>query len=149
MQSVSQIEAITQKKDGGFSGKDYEIEVSFLDPLDKNFYMAKFFPDIFKTPSYSIIKDEFTNGNLNSWQYSDEDLKQGTKIAITHYGISKSYFEYMNKIISISNSSGGGSPFQTPPATVRGNIVNQTNSNNYALGYFYLSQVDSKDYTIE
>ncbi|HAT77554.1 MAG TPA: DUF4249 domain-containing protein [Flavobacterium sp.] len=149
MQSVTPIEAITSNKEGGFSGKDYEIQVSFQDPLDKNFYMAKFFPDIFKSPIYSIIKDEFTNGNLNSWQFSDEDLKQGTKIAITHYGISKSYYEYMNKIISISNSSGGGSPFQTPPATVRGNIVNQTNINNYALGFFSLSEVDVRDYTIE
>ena len=149
MQSVSPILSIVQKNNGGFSGKDYEIQVSFQDPTDKNFYMVKFFPDIYKTPSYSILKDEFTNGNLKSWQFSDEDLKQGTKIDITHYGVSELYFNYMNKIISISNSSGGGSPFQTPPATVRGNIVNQNNINNYALGFFSLSEVDERDYVIQ
>ncbi len=149
MQSVTPIESIMQKNNGGFSGKDYEIEVLFQDLVAKNFYMVKFFPDIYKAPSYSITRDEYTNGNLKSWQFSDEDLKQGTKIAITHYGVSESYYNYMNKIISISSSSGGGSPFQTPPATVRGNIVNQTNINNFALGFFSISEVDVRDYVIQ
>jgi hypothetical protein len=149
MQSVTPIDAIQQKNNSGFTGKDYEIEVNFKDPLAKNFYMVKFFAEIFKAPSYGIIGDEYTNGNEKSWSYSDPDLKQGTKIAITHYGISESYYNYMNKLISIASSSGGGSPFQTPPATVRGNIVNQTNSDNYALGYFSLSEVDYRNYTIQ
>jgi hypothetical protein len=149
MQSVSPIDAIKQKNNGGFTGKDYEIEVSFKDPLAKNFYMVKFFAEIFKAPSYGIIGDQYTNGNEKSWSYSDPDLKQGNKIAITHYGISESYYNYMNKLISIASSSGGGSPFQTPPATVRGNIVNQTNSSNYALGYFSLSEVDYRNYAIQ
>jgi len=149
MQSVSAIETVTQKNNGGFSGKDFEIEVTFKDPLAKNFYMAKFFPDVYKAPSYSIIRDEYTNGNVKNWLFSDPDLKVGSVIAITHYGISESYYNYMNKIISISSSSGGGSPFQTPPATVRGNIVNQKNIDNYALGFFSLSEIDIRNYTIQ
>lgn len=149
MQSVTPIETITQKNNGGFSGKDYEIEVSFKDPLVKNFYMVQFFPDIYKSPEYQVISDQYTNGNLKSWTFSDEDLEQGSSIAITHYGISESYFDYMNKLISVASSSGGGSPFQTPPATVRGNIVNQNNINNYALGYFSLSETDVRTYTIQ
>ena len=114
--------------------------------LDKNFYMAKFFPDIYKSPSYQAFGDEFSNGNQKSWSFSDEDLKQGTEIAITHYGISENYYNYMNKIIA--SILAVRSPFQTPPATVRGNIVNQTNIDNYAFGYFSLSEVDSKNYII-
>lgn len=149
MQSVTPIYTIQQKNNGGFSGEDYEIEVSFKDPLEKNFYMAKIFPDIYKSPSHQVIGDEYTNGNQKSWNFSDEDLKQGTAIAITHYGISENYFNYMSKLISVASSSGGGSPFQTPPATVRGNIVNQTNIDNYALGYFSLSEVDYQNYVIK
>jgi hypothetical protein len=149
LQSVTPISKIEQKSTGGFSGKDFEIEVFFQDPMAKNFYMVKFFPDIKKAPNYSIIKDEYTNGNEKSWLYSDEDLKVGSKIAITHYGVSELYYNYMNKIISISSSSGGGSPFQTPPATVRGNIVNKTSIDNYALGFFSLCEVDVLDYTIQ
>lgn len=149
MQSVTPIYSIQQKNDGGFSGEDYEIEVSFEDPMDKNFYMAKIFPDIYKSPSHQVISDQFTNGNQKSWSFSDEDLKQGTAIAITHYGISEDYYNYMSKLIAVASTSGGGSPFQTPPATVRGNIVNQTDIDNYALGYFSLSEVDHKNYVIK
>jgi hypothetical protein len=149
MQSVTPISKIDQKNTSGFSGKEYEIVVFFDDPIVKNFYMVKFVTDMKKVPIYSISKDQFTNGNEKSWQYSDEDLKAGSKIAINHYGISEQYYNYMNKLISISSSSGGGSPFQTPPATVRGNIVNKSNMENYALGYFSLSEVDVQDYTVK
>jgi hypothetical protein len=54
----------------------------------------------------------------------------------------------MSILISLAGSN-NGSPFQSPPATVRGNIVNQTNEANYALGYFSLSEIDSLEYTIE
>ena len=151
MQSVIAInpDDIRQKNDAGFSGKDYEIEVLFNDPIAENFYMVKFMPEIYKSPSFQVIGDKFTNGNQKSWRFSDEDLKQGTRIDITHYGISEAYYNYMNKIISIASSSAGGSPFQTPPATVRGNIVNSTDAANYALGYFSLSEVDVKNYVIQ
>jgi hypothetical protein len=148
MQSVTPIETVAQKNDAGFSGKDYEIIVSYQDPLAKNFYMARFFADVFKTPTYMLIGDEFSNGNQKSWNFSHEDLKQGTSVAITHYGISENYFNYMSKIISASGNSNSG-PFQTTPAAVRGNIVNQTNIDNYALGYFSLNEVDSENYIIK
>ncbi|MDR6843640.1 DUF4249 domain-containing protein [Flavobacterium granuli] len=146
MQSVTPIESVAQKNNAGFSGEDYEVVVYYQDPLAKNFYMAKFFPDIYKSPTFMAIGDEFSNGNQKSWNFSDEDLKQGTAIAITHYGISENYYNYMNKIIATVGSSG---PFATTPAAVRGNIVNQTNIENYALGYFSLNEVDSENYIIK
>ena len=149
MQSVTAIDDVKQKNDSGFSGKDYGIEVYFKDPIAENFYMVKFMPEIYKSPSFQVIGDKLTNGNQKSWRFSDEDLKQGTRIDITHYGISEAYYNYMNKIISIASSSAGGSPFQTPPATVRGNIVNSTDAANYALGYFSLSEVDVTNYVIQ
>jgi hypothetical protein len=54
----------------------------------------------------------------------------------------------MSILLSIAGNNGGG-PFQSPPATVRGNIINTTNPSNYALGYFSLSEMDTKNYTIE
>lgn len=149
MQSVTKIETITQVNNSGFSGKDYEIRVFFSDPLTVNYYMVKFFPDYLKTPIFEARGDEFTNGNEKSWSYSSPDLKPGNTVAITHYGISKNYYNYMNKLISISGSSGGGSPFQTPPATLRGNFINQTTIENYALGYFSLGEIDTQNYKIE
>ena len=43
----------------------------------------------------------------------------------------------------------GSGPFQTPPVNARGNIINQTNEKNFAMGYFRLGEVSSVDYTIQ
>jgi hypothetical protein len=58
-------------------------------------------------------------------------LKIGDKVTVSHYGISKEYYNYINILVSISGNGGG--PFQSPPATVRGNIINTTNADNYPL----------------
>ena len=63
-------------------------------------------------------------------------------------GVSKSYHNYMNKLITIAGS-GSGNPFATPPATIRGNITNTTNNNNYPLGYFHLSEIDTVNYLVQ
>ena len=54
----------------------------------------------------------------------------------------------MNKLLNIAGG-GGGNPFATPPATLRGNIVNQTNEANFPLGYFSLGEVDTAIYTVQ
>ncbi|MEO8255570.1 MAG: DUF4249 domain-containing protein, partial [Flavobacterium sp.] len=75
-------------------------------------------------------------------------LKVGDTLEISHYGISKTYYNYMSVLISITGNSNGG-PFQSPPATVRGNIINSTNFNDYPLGYFSLSEVDVQPYIVK
>ncbi|MNL29563.1 hypothetical protein D3C87_1512480 [compost metagenome] len=54
----------------------------------------------------------------------------------------------MSILVSIAGSNVGG-PFQSPPATVKGNIINTTDKNNYPLGYFSLCETDLKKYTIK
>jgi hypothetical protein len=44
----------------------------------------------------------------------------------------------MNQLIV--QSGGDQGPFQTPAATVRGNIINTNNLDNFALGYFAVCQ---------
>jgi hypothetical protein len=46
-------------------------------------------------------------------------------------------------------SEGGGGPWSAPPTNVRGNLVNQTDAGNFALGYFRLSEVDKMDYIVQ
>jgi hypothetical protein len=62
--------------------------------------------------------------------------------------MSQTYYNYMSILLSVAGSSGGG-PFQTPPATVKGNIKNETHFENYPLGYFRVSEADTKNYTIQ
>jgi hypothetical protein len=74
-------------------------------------------------------------------------LKIGDKVTVSHYGISKEYYNYINILVSISGGNGGG-PFNLL-LTVRGNIINTTNADNYPLGYFSLSEADTRNYTIQ
>jgi len=40
-------------------------------------------------------------------------------------------------------------PFPPTPTAVKGNIINQTNKANYSLGYFRLSEVSMRNYTMQ
>ena len=149
LKSVSPITTITQNNEGGFSGSDIEIRNYFNDPGNAdNYYLFKYKASNFNIPSYEVNKDEFFQGNSFFGLYTDKDLASGNTLDIIIYGISKRYFDYMNKLITIAGSN-SGSPFSTPPVTVRGNIINQTHPENYALGYFNVSETDIRNYTIQ
>lgn len=146
---VPEIMRIEQSDDGGFTGEDIEVKFFYDDiPDSSNFYLNKFNSPYSVYPEYSVLKDQFFENNEMFGLYSNEDLKAGDRLNFTLFGVSESYFSYMNILIAQTGSA-GGSPFQTPPSTVRGNIVNQTNFDNYALGYFRLSETDIKEYIIQ
>ena len=149
MTSVSSIDYIEQKNDGGFSGEEIEIKAYYKDPAnEKNYYFFAFLNDIPTTPSLEVYNDEFTDGNEIFAFYSEEDLSKGNQIIIRNYGISERFYEFMF-ILLLQNSQDGGGPFETQPATVRGNCINQTNPDNFPLGYFRLSEADELLYIIE
>lgn len=149
LKPVPVIDYIEQKNDGGFTGTDIEIKVFFTDNASSDdFYLFKFKPSFTAIPNYDVSEDDFFQGNQFFGVYTNEDLKSGDQLDIGIYGISERYYNYMNILISIAGSN-GGSPFQSPPATVRGNIVNTTNEANYALGYFSLSEGDFRNYVVE
>lgn len=143
------IESIEQKTVQGFGGDEIQVKFFYQDNgLEDNNYLIGFKYENVVFPEYGAVKDEFFQGNQMFGFYTNEDLKSGDSLFMSLQGISLRYFTYMDKIISISGSS-GGSPFATPPATVKGNIVNQTNKTNYPLGYFNLSEIDTKNYVVE
>ncbi|APG58954.1 DUF4249 family protein [Christiangramia salexigens] len=147
LKPVSKIDFIEQTQTGGFSGEDIEVKAYYTDPEnEKNFYLFKFFEDGITT--LELYEDEFTNGNQIFGYYSEDNLEPGDEIDIQIQGISKSYFEYLFILRSQVGTNQGG-PFETMPATVKGNIINTTNPDNYPFGFFRLSEVDSTSYTIE
>ncbi|MCF8321577.1 MAG: DUF4249 domain-containing protein [Flavobacterium sp.] len=149
LKSVPTIKTTIQKNDGGFTGEEIEIKSFFDDPVNEdNYYMFKFKSSALAIPSYDIFDDSFTQGNENFGLYINEELESGDNLDITLFGISKRYFEYMRKLTAVAGSTSGG-PFATAPASVRGNIVNQTNFKNFAFGYFNLSETDYRNYVVE
>lgn len=148
LKSVAPITRIDQNDKGGLTGKDIEIKAFYNDPGDaENFYLYKYVYSNKVKSTFYVDEDKFFNGNEFFSLSNDEDLKVGNEIEITHYGISKQYFNYMSILVSIAGSNIGG-PFQSPPATVKGNIINVTNKDNYPLGYFSLCETSKINYKI-
>ncbi len=149
LKSVSSIEFIEQENDGGFSGDEIEIKAYYNDPGNQdNYYFFEFLNDIPTIPTLEVYNDEFTDGNQIFAFYSEEDLSSDNELIIRNYGVSERFYEFMF-ILLLQNSQEGGGPFETQPATVRGNCINQTNPNNYPLGYFRLSEADEFIYIVE
>ena len=149
LKPVPDIDFIEQSNDGGFTGEDIEIKAYFTDNgATDDFYLFGFIPSYAAIPTYDVAEDEFFQGNQIFGLFSSEDLSSEDDVDIFIAGISERYYNYLNILISIAGSN-GGSPFQSPPATVRGNFVNSTNQDNYALGYFSLSEVVTQNYEVE
>ncbi|WP_163399736.1 DUF4249 domain-containing protein [Flavobacterium fluviatile] len=147
LKSVAPITHIEQNDSGTIAG--IVVRAFYNDPAEiDNYYLYRYVYSNKITSTYYADKDEFYQGNEFFSVSDDEDLKAGDEVEITHYGISKQYYNYMNILVSISGSNIGG-PFQTPPATVRGNIINVTDKSNYPLGYFSLSEIVSRKYTVK
>lgn len=146
---VPTIESVNQNNEGGFTGDQIELKYFFQDNgAENNFYLVQFNPSFSILPEYNVIDDEFFQGNQMFGLYTNEDLESNNSVLLTLHGISEGYYNYMNVLLSVAGSNNGG-PFQAPPATVRGNLVNQTNFENYALGYFRLSEIDTLNYVVQ
>lgn len=149
LKSVAPITRIEQNNEGGISGTDIEVRAYYNDPANEdNYYLYKSVYSNKVTSTFYVDEDKFFQGNEFFSNSDDEDLAKGDTVEITHYGISKQYYNYMSILVSIAGSNVGG-PFQSPPATVKGNIINVTHKEIYPLGYFSLCETDTKKYLIE
>lgn len=149
LKSVAAITSVTQETQNGLGTDFLKLKTFFNDPANaENYYLYKYKFTKNLKPEYSVDDDQFFQGNTFFSLVLEKDTEPGQQVEITHYGISKPYYNYMSILLGVAGTSGGG-PFQTPPATVRGNIKNETNFDNYPLGYFRISEVDVTNYTIQ
>lgn len=140
---------IKQETVKGIGGKDeIQIKYFFQDNGDEdNYYLLRVDNPKIKYAEYGSVSDEFFQGNLMFGFYPNE-VEKGKTLKLGVQCVTLSHYNYMNKLINIS-SQNSGNPFSTPPATLRGNIINETNIKNYPLGYFNLSKSDTKEYTVQ
>jgi hypothetical protein len=145
---VVSIDSIQQNNAGGFSGEDIELKAFYKDPEgESNYYLFKFFSPFQFFPEFEIYDDEFNDGNAIFALYSDELLEPRASVVIQNHGASKAYYNFLTVLLDQAGSAGG--PFQTQPATVRGNIKNIADDDELIFGYFSLSEVDELVYTIK
>ncbi len=129
-----------------FGEEDLEIIVTISDTPDReDYYLFDFEFEL-----YQPLDDTFFDGNdfEFSFLYTEDDevdLQPGDVITITNEGIDQQFFTYMELLLE---QIGGGALFSSPPATVRGNIINADNPDNFPYGYFRISEAISREFTV-
>lgn len=153
MTPVTDITDIFQDRKDGFDEDLLEIHVIFTDPKEEgNNYLFKFHREGDLLPGLEVGEDRFLNGNEIDWWYEidgNEDaqtrpFKPGDVLNIEMHGISRAYYDYIKILAS---QLGGTGLFESTPVAVRGNCINETNPENFAYGYFRLTQVVRTSYT--
>lgn len=151
------IDNIEQGEGTLFEGNETEILISFVDAPDRvDFYLFDF-----GFSEYLVAEDTFYPGQPFEFSFFyDDRVQPGQELEVKILGATEPFYNYMNQLIFQGNSGDQG-PFQTPAATVRGNFINVTdidnidsfdnvaNSNNFALGYFAVSQQFSRKIIVE
>ncbi|MEX0273625.1 MAG: DUF4249 family protein [Flavobacteriaceae bacterium] len=140
-----------------FGGEETEIVISFTDEPDRTDYYL-FDLDY---GEYLVSEDTFYPGQSFGFSYFyDDGLQSGMSLEVAILGVDLPFYNYMGQLILQSTAADQG-PFQTPVATVRGNIINATGNEdvnsidaivpheNFALGYFALCQEYTDSIIIE
>lgn len=141
------IDNLEQGTETLFDDDETEVVVTFSDDPDRdNFYVFDF-----GFSSYLVTEDEFYKGQQFEFSYFyDRTFEPGTELQISVLGADRGFFNYMDQLIEQSREPQG--PFQTPVATVRGNVFDITDLDNidvldnadqpdiFPLGYFAIVQ---------
>ncbi|GAA0737170.1 DUF4249 family protein [Gaetbulibacter jejuensis] len=156
LMSVSDINEVNQSIEGGFDDELLELNLYFTDPANiENFYLIKYDVEGDLFPYLEDVSDEFTDGNeIHDFLEKDDDedseetpFEAGDVVNISLYGISEQYYNFIRLLIEQHGSQ--GDPFSSTAALIRGNCINPTNPDNYAFGYFRVTEVDTAAYTFE
>lgn len=150
------VDDLVQGVETFFDKDDTEVIVSFTDsPDEENYYVFDF-----NFGEYLVTEDTFYEGQSFQFSYFyDDALVPGQQIDIHLLGADLGFYNYMNELILQTQEVIG--PFDTPAATVRGNIFDVTDLDNsevkdnvdqpdkFALGYFAVVEEYSASLTIE
>ena len=156
LQSVSPIKRIEQSLEGGFNDEILDVYMYWDDPVDEtNFYLIKFIEVGDELPIFEDFNDEFVNGNELDTFFEEEreddddqaEYNPGDVVEFTLYGVSERFNNYMSLLIEQYDS--GGDPFSSVPGKLKGNCINLDSPEDYAFGYFRLSEFDTATYTFQ
>jgi len=137
------IDSIKQGNQTLISGNETEAIVKFTDrPEEGNYYVMDFgYNNLF------VTRDEFYNNQQLTFSFFyDEYFPKNTPSPIHLMGADKSFYTYMQILISHAGQDGGG-PFATAKSLLRGNIQNTTNPDDFPLGYFRVVERDTFVFT--
>lgn len=152
---VVKINNIKQSREEGLDKQLLEVTVSWSDPVDEeNYYLVKLEREDTVLPMLSSFSDEFNNGNdIEEFFEKGGEGDEGPFLVddvvdIYLYGVSKQYLNYIQLLIK-QYYIADGNLFGTIPSEIKGNCINLDNTDNYAFGYFRLSEYDTVNYTFK
>lgn len=150
------IDDLQQGDDTLFNEDETEVIVTFTDPPDQDDYYVF----DFGFGNFQAVEDQFFQGQQFEFSYFyDDNLGTGQDITVSILGANQDFYNYMDLLVEQTMEDGG--VFETPVATVRGNVFDITGldnidifdnverPNDYALGYFAVVQEFSRGLTIE
>ncbi|WP_340063478.1 DUF4249 domain-containing protein [Ascidiimonas aurantiaca] len=118
-----------------------------------NFYYYRVFKNgeyiIVPDPGNSIVlvvSDEFFDGQLRVGVNPNDEVsfEPGDLAGAQQLGISEAYYDFLFQVFEQTGNSGVSFVGNPPPASIRGNIINLTDSKNRALGFFYTADVEEQ-----
>ncbi len=126
-----------------FNEDDTEVKVTITDIVDeKNYYVFDF-----GFGEFQALDDQFIDGQEFEFSYFyDSETEIGDSVEVSILGADQQFFNYINLLVEQTEDTGG--VFETPAATVRGNMFDVTGLDNieifdnanrpqsFPLGYF-------------
>ena len=157
MNPVADIIDVFQDTEDGFDDETIELHIVFNDfEAEGDNYFFKYERPQDLLPILESGDDEFINGNEVDWWFEineDDDeegeikpLAPGDVVTISMHSISRPYYNYIDIVI---DQLGGVGIFESTPVAIKGNCINTTNPDNYAHGYFRVTQKNTVIYTVE
>ena len=137
------IDNLEQGNETLFDDDDVEIKITITDTPDvENYYVFDF-----DEGEFLALNDQFIDGQEFEFSYFPErDLESGDELEVSILGADQQFFNYIDLLVEQTEDNGG--VFETPAATVRGNVFDVTGLDNveifdnverpesFALGYF-------------
>lgn len=143
------IKRVEQNNEAGPLENTTEVRFVYDDIQNETNYYLQQIDDPYKViPEFGILEDRFFQNNEMFGLYFSDEFITGDVVTFTLNGVNQNFYNYMNILLAQTGTNSAG-PFSTPTSTIRGNVVNQTNFDNFALGYFRLSERTRVAYTIE
>jgi len=139
-----------------FDEDDIEIKITISDIEDiDNYYVFDF-----GEGEFLALDDQFIDGQEFEFSYFPQrDIEVGEELEIGSLGADLQFFNYMDLLVEQTQDDGG--VFETPAATVRGNVFDVTGLDNdllfdnvnrpdaFPLGYFAVVQEFKESIIIE
>ncbi|WP_343486053.1 DUF4249 family protein [Allomuricauda sp. d1] len=139
-----------------FDEDETEVQVTFTDVENQeDFYVFDF-----GFGEFLAVEDQFFDGQQFEFSYFyDQTFESGQELEISILGADQPFFNYMDLLVEQTLDDGG--VFETPVATVRGNVFDITGldnvdifdnverPNDFALGYFAVVQEYKETIVIE